>query len=520
MSYTIHADSNVLILTGPALPPDHTLSVLLGNRRIWTFRPSDADTSVSGDSLTVRWPPALARRLSGSAELSLLGEGRPISAPFKVHFDDSDEDFSLVEPGTGIPQVINKWGRIARSFEGRGTALVEDVLDQAENLISLVRTKMDIDLFVTGGTLLGPVRDGRIMANDDDADLAYLSAHHNPSDIALESYALEKMLTAEGYETVRHSAGHLQLNFPGESINDRFYIDIFTYFVVNGWFYGTFHARERASDVQVLPLRNLDVNGRKLPGPAEPAQMLAAIYGAGWSTPDPAFRFVTPPAARRRFHSWLGDLDADRENWEDYHRAEIAASEGPPTPSEWAQRLAAELTPGSKILELGCGLGSDAVCFAEAGHDVYAVDYSRPALHYLASRTAPVEGSLKLRRANLNSLRPAADVARWSSQGGKPLHVYVRLLLDSLTPGGQANTLLLIRHVLQNHGPASLAHIEINPEPADFHDAWNNYRHVDESYLQKQLELQGLHIQDRTVQRKGNNGQPGHIQLSINVRTP
>ncbi|WP_309108940.1 methyltransferase domain-containing protein [Arthrobacter sp.] len=517
MTHTIQADRTALTVAGPSFPETCSLSVSLANRRIWTFRPSDGD--VLEDRLTVRWPAALVPRLSGSANLLLLQDGIPVCGPTRVHFDDSGNEFALTEPGTGIPQVINKWGRVGRSFEGRDPALIQDVLGATEDLIQLVKRRAGLDLFITGGTLLGPIRDGRIMPHDDDADLAYLSAHSNPSDIALESFRLEDILQAEGHETVRHSAGHLQIMFPGAALEDRFYVDIFTYFIIGGWLHGTFHAREPERDVRVFPLRPVDVNGRMLPGPASPEQMLAAIYGPGWRTPDPAFRFVTPPPARRRFHGWLNSFDADRENWEDHHRAQLAAGT-PAVPSEWARQLARDLPTGSRIMELGCGLGTDARHFARHGHDVLAVDYSRPALEAIAGQALRSGQQLRVTRVNLNSVRQLAPLAKACRGDDAPLHVYARLLLNALEPEGQENVLTFLRHALRAQGGRGRAYLEVDggAENGAF-SSWNAYGPVDPGRLRRQLDLKGLEMEEPAADPDV-DGKSSLLRLTIKARTP
>ena len=127
MTHTIHADKRAFTVAGPAFPETSSLSVSLANRRIWTFRPTDGTRS--GDRLTIPWPAALVPRLTGSADLLLLQDRIPVCGPTTVHFDDSGNEFTLTEPGTGIPQVINKWGRVGRSFEGRDPALIQRFLD-------------------------------------------------------------------------------------------------------------------------------------------------------------------------------------------------------------------------------------------------------------------------------------------------------------------------------------------------------------------------------------------------------
>ncbi len=488
MTHLISADLERLTLTGPAFPPGTVLAVLLSGRRVWTFR-TPPDPATDGDTmvLEVPWPPALAERLTGRATVVVQTAGTVIGEA-AVWFDAAEEEFALVEPGTGVPQVVNKWGRVARSFEGRDPGLLDEVFDEVERLLRLVSERAGIDLFVTGGTLLGPVRDGRILPSDDDADLAYLSRHDNPSDVALESFALERMLVRSGYEIVRHSTGHLQLLFPGGTGTDRFYLDIFTYFVCNGFFYGTFHARQPAERVTILPLRPLPVHGRMLPGPADPPQLLEAIYGPGWAVPDPAFKFETPPAAARRFFWWLNHFDVDRENWEDRHRVEQQS--GPyPGPSQLAVTAAAELPTGSSVLELGCGLGADALHLAATGHRVLAADFSRPALAFARTQSALPEERLRYERVNLNSTREALQLRKLATPFDRPLHVFARQIFDALPPVGWDTTLLLLQHVLSDGGTAFLE-VELDG-PARL-DAWTDYHHVNVERLREQLARYGL----------------------------
>ncbi|TLM84699.1 bifunctional 2-polyprenyl-6-hydroxyphenol methylase/3-demethylubiquinol 3-O-methyltransferase UbiG [Pseudarthrobacter sp. NamE5] len=496
-SHTIRADKRSLTLAGPPIPADATLSILLDGRPIWNVRAGDAARPGPGGCV-IDWPPALSGRLSGWAQLAVHQGGMPLSPTARIAFDEAPHQFALEEPGTGMPQIVNKWGRIARNFEGQRAYLIDEALDEACLLVEWARSR-GLELFVTGGTLLGPVRDGRVMPGDDDVDLAYLSRHENPSDIALEGFELERALHARGYETVRHSAGHLQLLFPGADGTDRFYLDIFTYFNTGGWFHGTFHAREPVDKVTIFPLRSISINGRDLPVPAEPEQMLAAIYGPGWRTPDPAFRFVTPPPARRRYDTWLGGLDWDRENWEDHHRALLRGEGGDHaghTPSPWAQELARELPPASRILELGCGLGADARHFAGQGHHVVAVDYSRPAIGKLRALQAR-PGTLEFRRVNLNSLRETAPLAKLVHEGAGPLHVYTRLLLNSLDWQGRENTLELIRQLLKNQGPAAEAFLEV--QVGDCGPAFPEcrfYGPVDAAELKSSITGLGLQAED------------------------
>ncbi|MET8864386.1 class I SAM-dependent methyltransferase [Nonomuraea sp. NPDC004580] len=64
-----------------------------------------------------------------------------------------------------------------------------------------------------------------------------------------------------------------------------------------------------------------------------------------------------------------------RRLWNEHHR-KYWHSEERSTPTPLAHLLAAQLSPGRRILELGCGSGRDAVHLQSLGHTVTASDFS------------------------------------------------------------------------------------------------------------------------------------------------
>ena len=438
-------------------------SVFLGGRRIWTFRIEDTHWDGASQLLEVPWPAALVPHLVGAAETKLevsTEPGQPPSylAKASVTFGGNTGDLALVDPLDGEPLVVNQWGRMAKSFEAVDEKLTRAVLESAKQLTGLLNEKLGLEAFITGGTLLGLVRDGQLITTD--AGLAYLSKHENPSDVVLESYEVERVLAEAGLELVRHSSGHLQVVFDAADYSDGYSVDIFSYFITEGWFHGTSHARVRAGDVTILPLGTLAHGGVDLPVPADAAQLLTAIYGPAWHTPDPAFTFVTPESSGRRFYWWLNHYDPFREDWEFHHRRRITA--GVPTdPSALANWLLANLEPASTILEFGAGMGQDALALAAAGHHVLASDYSRPAMVHAQSLAddGGVKATARFEVTNVNSVRHMADAVQNAAAlagPGTPITVVARNLFDNLHFLGRDNVLLAISHVLARGGRAYL----------------------------------------------------------------
>ncbi len=76
-------------------------------------------------------------------------------------------------------------------------------------------------------------------------------------------------------------------------------------------------------------------------------------------------------------------------------------------PSAFARRAAARLSPGARVLELGCGEGRDSVFFAAGGLDVTGVEISRAGLRK-AARLARERG-VTVRWVSADMARLALD---------------------------------------------------------------------------------------------------------------
>ncbi|MGX5654278.1 LicD family protein [Geodermatophilus nigrescens] len=395
--------------------------------------------------------------LDGESEFGL----RPVDGGSDVpraarRFGTGDGPVRFVDP-QGLQLMVNKWGNLGHALGDYDAGMVTRLLDNLDRVRAVLAEHTDLDVYVTGGTLLGPYRDGRVMPHDDDADLAYLSRHGHPADVIREAFRLGRALVAEGITTVRLSAGHLQLHFEHEGLPDG-YVDIFSGWIDDeGWWYQVFPVRQRVRREQLLPVGTIDVDGRPEPVCREPEVMLDAIYGRGWATPDPSFTFQIPPATSRRMYGWLSDQHMDRASWRDHYRYESfdEATLGR-EPSAYARWVADRSARGARVLELGAGRGGDALWLAEQGFRVHAVDYVDQVVTETARTAAERDLPVTSQTVNLYDLRRVIALGGATAAQPDPVTVFGRGLLGSFVDVARDDLWRLLGMVLRTGGRAHL----------------------------------------------------------------
>jgi hypothetical protein len=440
----------------------------------------------------LHWPPSLAGALSGRAAVVLRDAvDHEVVGSVDAVFTDDDRRLDLRD-AQGRWQSVNKWGRLGVSFDGLEAAgeLHQRLYARMQALIADLRGT-GVEPFICYGTLLGLVRDGRLIAHDDDADLGYLSAHENPADIVAESYAIERALLERGHSVIRHSAGHLQLHFQAEGLPDH-YLDVFTACRVEGRTYLCFQVGDE--DLDLSDRVELAVDGHVFPAPADAERLLMATYGPGWSTPDPSFTFTTPPSVRSRLSTWFGEFNVQRDYWQDFYSSE-GAERVPVVESTFVRWVSERLDGEPPVLDIGTGTCRDARFLSRKGHRVAAVDYSGAALERGRALAEHEGWEATFHQLNLGDLHAVGEFVAgldWSAGW----HLYARFLVHAIDDQARAN-LWTLAGVVASHGGECWFEFRTDRDEQEGHVFGEHFRrYLAPEQVRSELTERGLQVRD------------------------
>lgn len=429
-------ESIVLHETGMSFvaPANTAVDIVFNGCRVWSVSTADLESDENG-RFVVDWPDKLRPRLDGRATVEVRTHGSEVAVAARpVQFGTSESPIQLTNR-YGRPLVLDKWGRLKEPFDVASRDSVDEYLDAVQRIIDVISGECGLPAFLSFGSLLGAVRDGRLIGHDVDVDIGYFSAAHFPVDTIRESFVVESVLRGRSWRVVRQSGAFLQVYVPlrdGPTRN----VDIFTCFHD-----GADHVFQEhditmpGDDAAVVPLGEAMLEGRVFPAPRDTERFLEAAYGPDWRTPNPAFSY-RKTAAKRRLRGWYGGLSDERNRWRDVYGG--ASPIGSDKVSPFAQWVLAQ-SSAETIVDLGCGRGADSTAYAEAGRAVVAVD-AVPALVRKNARRARRHGvDVQFVVTNLASIRESLLLGAVLSRRTDTRAVVARHLLDELTPGSREN---------------------------------------------------------------------------------
>ena len=458
------------------IDPDLTYDVLINDNHVWSLVPArDVDQDEDeDDGGMAAWPPALRTRLTGRGTVAVRDHvsGEVLSSVEHV-FGGEGHETADVTDRAGRPLILDKYGRLTRPLSQQEPEVVDELLDHCAELLALLRDRAGVPGFLAYGTLLGAVRDGRLIGHDNDIDLAYVSEHPHPVDVAREGMRVERVLREAGY-TVRRGSG-VRLNVRVK-LHDRSLrgIDVFTAHWVDGVLYIPSDTGFRLPKETLLPLGEVSLHGRTMPAPARPEELLAATYGDDWRTPNPAFRYDTPRALSRRLNGWFGGLISHRKYWDAFYSQQ--RQRVPKGPSPFARWVADNYGSDRPLVDVGCGTARDSLWFAaKHGRHVTGLDYNLGVLRRGSNRSSRRELDTEFHLVNLYDTRAVLTWGALLARREQPCDVYARFVLHALNEPGQDNLVRLASMALRRAGRLFLEFR--TPEDADRKHVFNHGRH-------------------------------------------
>lgn len=151
-------------------------------------------------------------------------------------------------------------------------------------LRSLFRKVAGYDLIVSHGTLLGIVRDGDLIENDDDFDCAYISAYTRLEDVFAELAQIADQFRGMKLPVSVSLTGHMKI-----ALGDCDYDVMPAWHDGRHFFISSYTALEIGLD-RLLPLRDIRHNGMDIMAVQHPDLFLSLNYGPSWKVPDPNYR--------------------------------------------------------------------------------------------------------------------------------------------------------------------------------------------------------------------------------------
>ena len=267
------------------------LDVFFDGRRILSFW-LHRDGVQDGRRWLFAWPKTLHEFLDGTTDVRVVvtRTGQEVFRG-EVRFGTGRGRVEVVNRN-GQPISLDKYLKRVVAFENRSPEELQPLLDAIDEVIAALKD-VGIEAFLAWGTLLGAHREGRVIGNDADADVAYVSRYTHPVDVIRESFRIQRELVEHGYHITRYSALAFKIDVDeGDGVVRG--LDVFGGFFMDGHLHLMGEIRERFEESWIRPLGTTTLEGRTFPAPADPDRVLTAMYGASWRVPDPAFHFAPP----------------------------------------------------------------------------------------------------------------------------------------------------------------------------------------------------------------------------------
>lgn len=202
----------------------------------------------------------------------------------------NDKILSAVQMVKGVSYGFSQHG-IVRRLDGRfNDDLKAEIAMMLRRLSDLLLERLQMQSFVTSGTLLGLVREGGFLGHDFDFDMAYISNKVTKDEISEERRDVMAAINGSGiFRIEKDFLGKAKVLF--EIGSETVVLDLFVGYR-NGDFFNEVPLEPNVVRFEdISPVRTMNLYGVDVFVPKFPEKLLEINYGTEWRTPDPSFRF-------------------------------------------------------------------------------------------------------------------------------------------------------------------------------------------------------------------------------------
>lgn len=202
----------------------------------------------------------------------------------------------------GPDGTLDKKGDVPLGAVGRAERR-SAYLELYERARDLFATELDRPLFLMYGTLLGSWRDGDLIADDDDFDVAYVSEEVEPEGVKRETFRVIERLVEAGLAVSFNRRGRLfRLSDPNAqtpttpaapmaTVAAAVHLDVRPLWFADGnaWAHNHFTMPSQRDDW--LPVAEHRIGATCVLIPRQTERFLESHYGPTWRVPDPGFTY-------------------------------------------------------------------------------------------------------------------------------------------------------------------------------------------------------------------------------------
>jgi phosphorylcholine metabolism protein LicD len=172
-------------------------------------------------------------------------------------------------------KIKDKWYFYKRTEDNKN-ALIKDMVA----LTSFIKNKLNLDIYLVYGTLLGAIRENNFIAHDNDVDFAYMSKKTNTKDVLKEFENITTILKNHDILSKICGNGHLHIWSP----NKRSKFDLWTSYISEDKYYLIPLINGIVQSSIILPFKEINFKGQNFLIPNQPEVLLNTTYN-NWETP-------------------------------------------------------------------------------------------------------------------------------------------------------------------------------------------------------------------------------------------